>query len=60
MLFLNFAYHVTFLFGIRISALSNRLRISIPAAIQAMDLELQVCSYNLNIGEGQLNIVLII
>ena len=59
MLFLNPVYPVTFLFELRISALFTELRISIPFPIQARSvLELQVCSYCLNIVQDRLNITL--
>ena len=60
--FLNPAYLAAFLFGLRISVLFNGLWISIAAPIQAMGsgLELQVCSYWLSIGQGKLNIGLIL
>ena len=51
MLFLNPAYLAAFLFGPRISVLFKGLRTSISFPIQARPvLELQVCSYCLNIG----------
>ena len=59
MQFLNPAYFVVFLFGLRISALFNGLRISILVPVLAVTLELQVCRYCLNVGQGQLNIALI-
>ena len=59
MLFLSPAYLAAFLFGLRISALFIGLWISIPVPIQALALELQICSYCLNIGQSQLNIALI-
>ena len=59
MLFLNPAYLETFLFGLRISARFIGLRISIPFPIQARSvLELQVCSYCLNIVQDRLNVTL--
>ena len=59
MLFLNPAYLAAFLFGLRISALFTGFRISIPFRIQARSvLELQVCSYHLNIDQDQLNVTL--
>ena len=59
MLYLNPVYLAAFLFGLRTSALFNRSWFSIPISIQAMTLELQVCSYHLKIGQGQLNIAVI-
>ena len=54
MLFLNPAYPAAFLFGLRISVLLNGLWILIPFSIQSRSvLELQVCSYHLNIGQDQ-------
>ena len=50
MIYLNAAYLAAFFLGLRISALFSGLRISIPVRIQAIALELQVCSYHLNIG----------
>ena len=59
MLFLNPDYLAAFSFGLRILALFSGSWISIPVPIQPMALELQVCSYRLNIGQSQLNIALI-
>ena len=57
MLLLNRGYLAAFLFGLRISALFNRLSISIPFPIQVRSvLELQVSSYDLNIGQDWLNV----
>ena len=59
MLFLNPVYLATFLFELRISALFTELGILIPFPIQARSiLELQVCSYCLNIVQDQLNVTL--
>ena len=60
MLFLNPDCLAAFLFGFRISVLLNGLRISILFSVQARPvLELQFCSYRLNIGQEKLNIALI-
>ena len=57
--FLNSAYLRDFLFGLRLLAEPNGLSISIPFTIQERRvLELQVCSYHLNIGQDWLNIAL--
>ena len=59
MLFFNPAYLAAFWFWLRISALFDGLCISIRFSIQARSaLELQVCSYCLNIDQYQLNAVL--
>ena len=59
MLFWKPAYLATFLFGLRIPALFNRLTMSILFPIQTRSvLELKVCSYCLNIGQDQLNVAL--
>ena len=59
MLFLNPAFLVAFLFGLKISALFTGLKISVLFPIQARSvLELQVYSYHLNIGQDQLNVTL--
>ena len=59
MLFLNPVSLATFLFELRISALSTELRISVPFPIQARSvLELKVCSYCLDIVQDQLNVTL--
>ena len=59
MLFWKPAYLAAFLFGLRIPALFNRLRISILFLIQTRSvLELKVCSYCLNIGQDRLNVAL--
>ena len=56
--FLNPANLTAFLFGFSISEVSIGLRISILFPIQERPvLALQVCSYHLNIGHDQLNIV---
>ena len=58
-LFLKLAYLAAFLFGPRISVLFNGLWISLSFPIQARPvLELQVCSYQLNLGQDQLDITL--
>ena len=59
MLFVNPAYLAAFLFGLRISVLFNGLGISILLCIPAKSvLELQVCSYCLNIVQNWLNVAL--
>ena len=58
-LFVKLAYLAAFLFGLRISVLFNGLWISLSFPIQARPiLELQVCSYQLNHGQDQLDITL--
>ena len=63
LLFLNSAcLAAAFLFELRISALLNGLRVSLPFPVQAKSaLELQVCSYCLNIlniDQDQLKVAL--
>ena len=59
MLFFNPAYLAAFLFGLRISALFNCEFLYQSLFKQLPVLELQVCSYQLNIGQGELNIGLV-
>ena len=61
MLFLNPVYLVTFLFEFRILVLFNDCEFPYQSLFKQWPvLELQVCSYQLNTGQSQLNIALII